>query len=246
MPIVFPPIVLKPDISFPITVPVNVGGIKVGDLILKFDGTIELNFGQSQGGGESKDYTAILNEIKACACPKPAPPVCDYDLVDIPYLDTSDSANPCKVSNFKLQVAPGGLSTQNADRLLSTTVAAVNGCKAAKPVQEPEVLIAVGAVPDDAPEQFTPPIPPEIVSVRIRITSVPSSLSKIQLFPGAEQYKFGSVAFSLIPARAGGDYVYIFDRDTYIPLPRRAKSGVIRLLLKAGVGWEVYDTGERL
>lgn len=245
LPVVFPPIILKPDISFPISIPINLGGIDVGGINLKFDGTFEISFSQGKGG-ESKDYTAILNEIRNCACPKPTPPVCTYDTVDIPYLDTSDSGEPCKVSTFKLQVAPGGLSSVNAARLASTSAAALSGCQAEAPVQQQEVLIAVGTVPSPAVEQFTPPIPPEVVSIRVRITSIPPELSKVFVYPAADQYKFGSVAFSLLPARAGGDYVYLFDQDTYIPLPRRAKPGVIRLLLKGGVGWEVYDTGERL
>jgi hypothetical protein len=44
----------------------------------------------------------------------------------------------------------------------------------------------------------------------------------------------------------GGDYIYVFDEQTYIPLPKRGKSGKLRILMKRGISFNVYDSGERL
>jgi hypothetical protein len=66
------------------------------------------------------------------------------------------------------------------------------------------------------------------------------------LFPSANQRKFGSVGFSIKPIGGGGKPIYIYDEDTYIPFPKRSKVGRLRILLKRGLSFEVYDTGERL
>lgn len=246
LPIIIPQLILKPTLSFPLSFPINIGTLQVGTVNLSIDGTFTIETSKPSTSAEQKDYSKILEEIKACACPRPMPPVCSYDLVDIPFLDTTDSASPCKPATFKLSIEPGGLSSRNSERLQSTVAAAIVGCASVKPEQKQEVLIATGTVPDNPVEAFTPPIGPEIVSVRIRILNIPLTAPRVSSFPAANQYKFGSAAFSLLPARAGGDYVYLFDQDTYLPLPRRGKDGTIRLLLRGGTSWEVYDTGERL
>jgi hypothetical protein len=69
---------------------------------------------------------------------------------------------------------------------------------------------------------------------------------KINLYQASNQRKFGSVSFVTDGVVGGGDYIYIFDQETYIPLPRRGKEGRLRILMKKGLTFEVYDAGERL
>lgn len=81
----------------------------------------------------------------------------------------------------------------------------------------------------------------------LKITEIrPDGPAKIDLFPASNQRKFGSVSFVTDGVQGGGDYVYVFDTETYIPLPTRGKEGRLRILMKKGLSFEVYDSGERV
>lgn len=238
VPIVFPPIILKPDISFPVTVPINVGGINLGGLTIKADGTFNASFEITGEPYNDKEIKRILAEIRACACASSGTTV---QTIQLPVISESS----CSPSSVPLSVQAGAYTPAVADRVQRTLAAAILGCENKTPTQEPEVLLGTGVVPSPAVEQFVTGITPEVVSVRLKITAFTESSVPITTFPAAAQRKFGSFAFSLAPARAGGDYVYVFDQDTYLRLPPHEKDGVIRLLLREGTAWELYDTGER-
>ena len=151
----------------------------------------------------------------------------------------------CSQSSAELEVLTESLPPALVGRLIDTVNLALESCgEDPRPVQEPEELLSSGTAPNPAGEQFVP-VPDECVSVRLRITS-PGSARQVTTYGTAGQRKYGSLGFAMTNMNGGGDYVYVYDPETYYPLPPRGKPGRVRLLLAPGVSWQLYDTGERL
>jgi hypothetical protein len=114
-------------------------------------------------------------------------------------------------------------------------------------MQLEESLIYAATTTQDGRELFSGLIDTDVVSLRIKITDIQNpTLNILTLYPEAKQRKFGSISFVTESVNGGGDYIYVFDTDTYLPLPTRGKKGKLRILLKGGISFEVYDTGERI
>lgn len=250
LPIVTPPIVLPISPSFPITIPLNVSGTLAGTLNIYVGGSITIKYpdgtiAQQVDLSEITDLLSLMktemDEIKACAC-RPLPGG-SFEIVQIPYLPAGTDCSP---SVFPLSVEPGSLDTAKALLLQQTVSKAVEGCKKGTPPQLPETEIFSARTYYDSEEIFSPLIGPEVHSVRLQIHQFSGSSREITSFPSASQYKFGSFCFSLPPLGSAGDSVYVFDQSTFLTLPTRVGRGYIRLLLKPGTSFTLYDTGERL
>jgi len=185
-----------------------------------------------------------LEEIRVCVC-ESSPPV-ELVTAAIPFV--TDDSPGCEPQTFPLEVLSSSYTPDKAGKLINSAVLASLGCEALSgPEQLPEQLIFAATTLSDGRELFTGPITPEVCSLRLQITSFdPNLLNRINLYPAANQFKFGSVAFTALNSDGGGDYIYVFDSNTYIPLPSRGKNGRLRVLFKAGISFEVFDTGERL
>jgi hypothetical protein len=250
LPVSTPSVPIPLPISFPITVPISVGGVAVGGINIAFNGTFEISYSSSSPGGEvdlsgiETSLTRIkteLDEVKACACLKPpAPP--EVETLGVPILSTSE----CSTESLPLSVERGALSPAVLSRFLKSAEAAVLGCRAKAPEQKEETLLFSGTSTLQALELYSPAVSPEVISVRLRITNYSSGASReITTFPGTNQRKFGSLGWSNAVGGAG-PYQYVFDESTLFYLPPRAKNGYVRLLLKEGISFSLYDTGERL
>jgi hypothetical protein len=181
-----------------------------------------------------------LKEVRECACG----PEVDLQALFLPVVSGFPN---CADSVEQLTVQAGSVSAEQVARFVATAALAANFCEMVNPEQLPEQLIYSASTTATGTELFTGELSPEIVSLRLKITEVRSDgPQNISLYPGANQRKFGSVSFVLSNISGGGDYIYIFDPETYVPLPERAKPGRLRILMKRGLSFEVYDTGERL
>jgi hypothetical protein len=220
----FGPIVLAPVLTFPITIPVSISGsVKIGDVKIDFDGLPTFAPNRPSGG-------------------TPEPPECpDTTTIVVPFAIRES----CSQSSAELEVLTDSLPPALVGRLIDTVNLALESCgEDPRPIQEPEELLSSGTAPNPAGEQFVA-VPDECVSVRLRITS-PGSARQVTTYGTAGQRKYGSLGFAMTNMNGGGDYVYVYDQETYYPLPPRGKPGRVRLLLAPGVGWQLYDTGERL
>ena len=181
----------------------------------------------------------LLEKIKDCVC-KPA---VDLDMLFLPYVKSDET---CDVQTETFLVPKGSVSQAVVNKFIDSATAASNFCSDSSVEQKPEVLIFAASTTQDGREIFSGDIGPEVKSLRFRITENRNeNLRPITSYPAASQFKFGSISFVTKTVSGGGDYLYIFDTDTYYPLPKRGKEGRLRILLKAGLSFEVYDTGER-
>lgn len=181
-----------------------------------------------------------LEEIRACVCQGESP-VFKADLLD--YLDLED----CLIKKQQVFFPENEELNPIISRFIASAVAAERTCSEQFPEQLEETIIFAATTLEDGREIFTGKIGPEVVSLRLKILEfVPGLSIPISTYPAANQFKFGSVSFTSENNAGGGDYLYVFDENTYIPLPRRGKPGRLRLLLKERISFEVYDTGERL
>lgn len=216
---------LEPQFNIPITIPVDIGGIKIGDVILRPEAEPEYRPNPAPTGDESTE-----------------PPECpETSTIVVPFAIRES----CSQSSAELEVLSDSLPPALVGRLIDTVNLALECCgQEPETVQEPETLLSSGTAPNPPGERFVN-LPDECVSVRLRITGA-GSARQVTTFGSVGQRKYGSLGFALSNMAGGGDYVYVYDNETYYPLPPRAKPGRIRLLLAPGVQWELYDTGERL
>lgn len=210
-------------VSFPITIPVSVGGIRIGDVRFNFEDGVEY---------VPAEPTPVT---------EPPPECPDLTTIVVPFAIRES----CSQSSAEIEVSTNSLPPALVGRLIDTVNLALESCgEESSPEQEPEVLLSSGTAPAPSAEQFVS-VPDDCVSVRLRITGA-GSARQVTTFGATGQRKYGSLGFALSNMAGGGDYVYIYDNETYYPLPPRAKPGRIRLLLSPGVQWQLYDTGERL
>lgn len=218
---------------------VNVGGVDFG-FERKPDGSNEPFPVSPDEEVDPRKYKELLEKIRQCVC---NPPV-ELESFDIPFVESSVS---CDLDSARVQVPKDSIPPSLSLSLLSSAQLASEACLSRTPEQLPENLLYSDMTTRDRLEIFTPEIDPEVFSLRIRITDQSGfSLPKISTYPSANQYKYGSVAFVLDGIDGGGDYLYVFDKDTYYQLPTRAKKGRLRVLFSEGLAFQVWDTGERV
>jgi hypothetical protein len=260
-------VVNNSDYSLTIPVEFNLGGINntlnlsfgpilIGSLLpLDFEiniGGSNFRFKEKPGGelepvktNPEKDapndvLEKILRDIKTCVCK----PDVDMDLLYLPVVDKSVS---CDIRSASFLVPKGSVDESLVDMFVSSAVLASSKCEEVAPDQLPERLIFSAVVSDGGDEEFTGEIDNEVISLRVKITSYNENiLPQITSYPNSNQRKFGSVAYVGPGVEGGGDYIYVFDTDTYIPLPKRGKKGRLRILFKPGTSFQVFDTGERI
>lgn len=238
------------------TLNVNFGPIVIGSLLpLTFDidiGGTNFKFREKPDGqlepvetNPDKDLPEnkiekLLSEIKGCVCK----PEVDLDLLYLPVVDSSTS---CDVRSASFLIPKGSVNDSLVDMFVSSAVLASEACERVVPEQLPESQIFAATVSSGGAEIFTELIDNEVISLRVKITAYDEGLlPQISSYPDSNQRKFGSVSYVGPSVEGGGDYIYVFDTDTYIPLPRRGKEGRLRILFKPGTSFQVFDTGERI
>jgi hypothetical protein len=242
IPITFPPVVIPIAPTFPISIPVNLGGVKIGEINLSFNGTFEVNF--NEPAKEQKDYAAILQKILDCACKdSPQPPA--TDTIQIPFAK-KDSDGTCVLSSARVVEVAGSLSPADADLLNKSAQLALAGCSAATPPQKQEVLIFSGTSTEQVQLFHSPSIDKDVVALRLKITQTSQqTLLRGDAYPTAQQRKYGVIGFNA-GGNGGGEEREVFDSDFYFRLPVRFVAGIAKVLLKPGQSFSLYDTGERL
>jgi hypothetical protein len=243
IPITIGPVVIKNDVSFPIFFKVSVGDISIGNILLDFSGEVTIDLkGERTDPNEQIDYRKILKEIKECACGGKAP---DLDSVELPFV-MRKSDGSCERFLQDFLVLKGSVAPDIPILFTDSAALALDCCSSGSPPQVPEKLIASGVIPSPSIEQFVDLDDKSIVSVRLKIVGGFPEEYKVRSFSSANQFKFGSIACTLDGYGGGGDYIYVYDADTYYPLPRGGKKKRIRLLIRSGVSWQLFDTGERI
>lgn len=251
-------------VNFPINM--TFGDIRIDSLLpLNFDINISgtnFNFGRDPDGVlrpkpsnprpdfESDDMEnleqilALLEEIAGCVCSS-SPPV-EVITAFVPV--AVDAGGGCSTEVVQLEVSTQSYTQQVAQIFVESAALGRIGCEALQPpIQLEETLIFAATTLEDGRELFTGNILPEVVSLRLKITSFQEGIvPNISLYPAANQRKFGSVSFVTESVSGGGDSQYVYDVDTFVPLPERGKPGKLRVLMKELISFEVYDTGERL
>jgi hypothetical protein len=248
--------------NFSSVINVPIGGIKIGSLFpLNFSlnfGGVRIGFGANKDGNleprpvnpdpsQPENSDEILQKIYAelvraanCVC---TPPV-NLDMLHLPLVEDSVS---CDIVSETLLVPTGSVSDVLFAKILRSAELAREKCLDSPTPQKPEALIFAASTTQDGREIFTGEIAPEVHSLRLKITEIrDDGPEKLSIYEASNQRKFGSVSFVLSNILGGGDYLYVFDTETYVPLPVRGQPGKLRVLMKKGLSFEVYDTGERV
>lgn len=242
IPIGIGPLILAPNVSFPISVPISISGSIIGYGMIAIDGSVTFIF---NGQGIPLDELfRRLKRIEECACAGEPEPSVEIENLLLPVLPASPSSG-CDSETITLEVKKGTYTPDKAEKVTRTINEAIDGCRAKNPPQAQETRLGFGTVEGLPQEQFVAIPDKNVYSLRIRMTAWTKAASPVTTFAAANQRKFGSVAVSNAEGRSG-DPVYIYDQETYLVLPKSAATRYLRLLLATGTSWEVYDTGERV
>lgn len=223
----------------PLSFNVDIGGSRFG-FEEGDDGKLKPKKTNPDKDGAANKIEELLKEIKECVCK----PDVDLDMLFLPVVDASVS---CDIKALNFLVPKGSVSPSQERVIEETAQLAREACKRRNVEQLPEKQIFAATVVTGGAEVFTGEIDVDVVSLRVKIDGFDENiLPKITLYPDSNQRKFGSVAFVTDSVQGGGDYIYVFDSDTYVSLPKRGKKGKLRILFKAGTSFSVFDTGERI
>jgi hypothetical protein len=218
--------------------------IDIGGANFKFgeddDGRIKPRGTNPDKDAPNDKIEKLLKEIKECVCGGSV----ELETFSIPF---SDAAGSCDLDTIQVEVPKGSVPPGAENLLLNSAVAAKERCENRSPEQLEESQIFAATITVGGAEIFTGLIDNDVISLRIQIDAFdPELLQKITLYPDSNQRKFGSVSYVGASVNGGGDYIYVFDQSTYVPLPKRGKKGRLRILFKPGTSFRVFDTGERL
>jgi len=264
----YPPIVFPPgggpvyiDFELPggetVPVPFTIGpiNINVGELFpfnLNINGArfiVNPDFEllpEGPGGGLTEEQSEQLNEafdeVDRLRLQQVHEEVFEVQTISLVGGDCGEEAETVEVSGNAFDVMAAAFTQESLRRYSQTK----NLCPAPSPENVDEILLYSELVSGEDFETHSELISEDVRSVRIVITSFdPNIVPSTRIYPGAEQFKFGVVSFSVGDSSGSGPFLYLYDVETFFVLPRRSLPGRVRILAKRTVGFSVYDTGER-
>lgn len=232
--------VIAPNISVPISIPVSF------PITGNFDiqPTVNVQIGSS---GEIRTPPDLL-------CP------CDYEpenpagggggspltmMVDIPFYACGE--NPGFDSRL-VQAIASSVPSDLSDKLLSSANLAEIGCESLYPPQVEPSSLSSGRVDGVTGTVVFVELPDEEISmVELRIS--PDRLEdfrQTKVFEGAGQRLFAVMSWTIADGEGGSEQVECWDSRTTMVIPKLPRVRVVKLLLKPGLQWSLWDTGLRV
>ena len=238
LPVIVP---VQPTLNVPVSVPINIP--------VSIDAPI--SFGFSPSITVQLDSDGNIRTPPDLLCPCEVEPQSSgggaVSLVtfSVPYYECGANEAPRVVN---LQVDPASIPPTLEKDLLSSAILAREGCKARTPEQKPEVKLSSGTVDGVLGRLIQVPLnDPDIVCVRLKVMPErPDDFRQTKIFAGAGQRLFGVIDWHLEGSSGGGSPADVWDMITDFALPKTGKPRQIKLLLKPGLRWELWDTGLRV
>lgn len=238
LPVIVP---VQPTLNVPISVPINIP--------VSID--VPISFGFSPSITVQLDSDGNIRTPPDLLCPCEVEPQSSgggaVSLVtfSVPYYECGANEAPRVVN---LQVDPASIPSTLEKDLLSSAILAREGCKARTPEQKPEVRLSSGTVDGVLGRIIQVPlVDPDIVCVRLKVMPErPDDFRQTKIFAGAGQRLFGVIDWHLEGSSGGGSPADVWDMITDFSLPKTGKPRQIKLLLKPGLRWELWDTGLRV
>lgn len=238
LPVIIPiapsiPVNISAPITIPVSIPVSISGTA--------NVTIPVQIGPS---GEIRTPPDLLCECEYEPNPVGAPATETTEFV-VPYYECGDNPGS-RVATLEVvrDRLPAGLS----EKLLSSVALARVGCEQKEPTQVDAIRLSSGEVDGVVGRVIlVPSIPKEVACVRVLIFPTrPQDFRQTKLFEGTGQRLFGILSWCLDGAAGGHDQVELWDMRTDALIPLLPQKRTIKLLLKPGLRWELWDTGLRL
>lgn len=245
LPWLIPPIIIPikptiaPNFNIPVSVPINIPisfPISVSPTI---NGTIVV---QIDPDGNIRTPPDLL-------CPCQSDPDSPGGLApvttqfDIPYFECGQNKG---FKSETIQAVASSIPSGLFDRLLSSSNLAEVGCEVVSRVPVAPVQLTGGNVTGviGIVSYFT--VTDEKVKV-VRLKIFPQRVDDFRettIFQGTGQRLFAVLSWSLENGQ-GGPAVECWDHITDFKLPESSKKRVVKILLKPGLRWELWDTGDR-
>lgn len=245
LPIIVAPVILpvtvnaNGSLSFPINAPIN---IKAGlEILPDAQITGEINI-QLDGDGNYRTPPDLLPEEEP---PVICPEVPEISSFNVPYAICDQDGGD--ITSDRLQVVSSSVPPGLFNRLLDSAELALIGCDQRPKEPVTPVLIASGASGSLDARLWSVLVPdPETVVVRLEITSHrQKDIKETIQFAGTGQRLFAVISSCLEGGVGGGDAVECWDEKTDLRIEKSSLPRRIKVLTRAGISWELWDTGER-
>lgn len=239
----------KVDKLFPLDFDLDVGGVT-----FEFnDGDVEDVSDEKDKQDEDEENTEQLNadlnaikellaDIRECTCSN-AP---EIDEVFLARAECSDS-HEGSIALESILAVRGSVDVEMITRFQESAQEAKECCENNKPPKNKnaeEIFSGICTLED--PVVFSPEIGLEVMSVVLEITNVENPSLRYYKLAGAQsEAKFGHLGWTTEDFSSDSDGVLCWSLETYYSLPGRTKLGRVRISLKHGLSFTLWDSGER-
>lgn len=237
------------DKLFPIDFDLDVGGISFNFE----DGEISDNTEDDKTDAEETEkaenlnealqtFAELLRQIRDCTCQ-------DSPEVDEVFLARADCSEDHTgiISMESILALRGSVDAAMVSRFNASAQQAKECCENNKPlVNKNAEEIFSGVCTLDNPVVFSPEIGLEVVAVVLEITDVRNkALRYYKLAANQSEAKFGHLGWTSEDFSADSGGPFCWSMETYYSLPKRTKSGRVRISLKPDISFTLWDSGER-
>jgi hypothetical protein len=188
----------------------------------------------------NKDFEEILNQIKECACDQKP----EFEQISLPFSMCGENPD----LEFKqFQAKKGDFLPEDFAIFTESAMRGLSACPSSPYLLE-ESLILQGESSFGQRVFFTDSvIAPEIISVSISLEILQPELHRLFLLAGDQsEGKFGHLDFCLSSQVATSGGIFLWGLRNYFRLPHPHALGKIRVSLRPGLRFRLFDTGERI
>lgn len=194
-----------------------------------------------------EDAKDLLSEIKECVCNGDTNIELETAVLAIAEC-TGEEGNKSAQKVFRtLQVLKDSVSTELVSEFDASAELGLVGCECDNSVEQENAMeIFSGNITDSNSVVYSPVLDMTIRAVVLTINDYERLHTRIYRMAGQEaEGDYGWMAVSADQFSSGGHVTRLISKETYLRLPESTKPARIRLSLRKGTSFTLWDTGER-
>lgn len=189
----------------------------------------------------------LLSEIKECVCDESSNLELETAVLALTEC-TGEAGNQAATKVFRtLQVLKDSVTPELVEEFDQSAELAIVGCECNNTVPQINAMeIFSGTITDRNSVVFSPVLDMTIRAVVLTINDYDRLHTRIYRMAGTEaEGDYGWMAVSADQFSSGGHVTRLVSRETYLRLPNATKPLRVRLSLRKGTSFTLWDTGER-
>lgn len=189
----------------------------------------------------------VLSEIKECVCDENSNLELETAVLALAECSGEEGSKSATKVFRTLQVLKDSVTTELVQEFDQSAELGLVGCECDNSVsQENAMEIFSGIITDSNSVVYSPVLDMTIRAVVLTINDYDRLHTRIYRMAGPEaEGDYGWMAVSADQFSSGGHVTRLVSKETYLRLPESTKPNRIRLSLRKGTSFTLWDTGER-